>query len=105
MASFSDQSVIPSRTPGVDHLHQQFEAISGDVLEVRISRPAWVRVLDSGQYESFLRHGPYRYHGGFFERSPVQIPIPRSGPWHLVVDLGGGTGKVQADMRILPQGD
>jgi hypothetical protein len=39
------------------------------------------------------------YWGGRYNRSPVQIPIPRSGSWHVLVVPGLG-GTVHASVRL-----
>lgn len=35
-------------------------------------------------------------------RSPFRIPIPHSGHWYVVIDLGGYSGTVRSSVRVLP---
>lgn len=36
------------------------------------------------------------------KRSPAKIPIPHSGHWYVVIDLGGYSGTVRSSVRVLP---
>jgi hypothetical protein len=58
-------------------------------------------LLDSTSYEHYRRGESFEYHGGFAQDSPFPITPPHPGRWHLVVDLGGHTGQVEAGYRIL----
>jgi hypothetical protein len=46
-------------------------------------------------FDSYRRGGQFRYHGGHYKRFPVWIPVPSTGYWNVVLDLGSG----QADIR------
>jgi hypothetical protein len=85
----------------MDHLHYEFEAKSGDVIEVTLDRAANVQLLDTANYENYKAGRGYRYHGGYATTSPVQIAVPRDGKWHVVIDFGGGAGRVRAAARLV----
>lgn len=50
------------------------------------------------RYKSGVR---FEYFGGHFTRSPARIAVPRAGHWHVVVDLGGSAGRVEASVNVL----
>jgi hypothetical protein len=60
-----------------------------------------VLLLDDENVENYRKGKPYRGEGGYARTSPFPIHVPRSGRWHLVVDLGGGAGRVQASSRVI----
>jgi hypothetical protein len=82
-------------------LHQEFDLQAGDIVEVTLDSPANVMLLDPVNYSNYKDDLSYRYHGGHAEISPVQLSAPRSGVWHVVVNLGGYPGRVRAGVRIL----
>jgi len=85
----------------MNYLHQQFQAGSDDVIEVTLDHPANVLLLDDDNYRRYQAGGSYRYHGGYARQSPARLSPPREGHWHLVVDLGGLPGSVQAGARLI----
>ena len=73
----------------------------GDLVEVTLTEGANIRLLDSvnfSQYQNGLQHS---YHGGRATRSPVRLPIPHSGIWHVVVDLQGLANPTSASVRVI----
>ena len=85
----------------MNFLHQEFEVGADDVIEVTLDHAANVLLMDSDNFASYKRGQSYRYHGGYVSFSPYRISAPRSGHWHLVIDLGGYGGTVRAAARIL----
>jgi Domain of unknown function (DUF1883) len=53
--------------------------------------------VNLGHYESGRR---FEYFGGHFTRSPARVTVPRAGHWHVVVDLGGAAGRVEASVGV-----
>lgn len=79
------------------------QCTSGDVVEVTLSGNAVnVFLVDSSNYRSYKAGRKYKYYGGQATRSPVNLQIPRSGHWYLVIDFGGYAGNVRHSMRMLP---
>lgn len=75
----------------------------GEIVEVTLSgNAANVRLMDSSNFQSYRAGRQHRYHGGHATRSPVRLQVPRSGRWHVVVDLGGHGGSVRSNIRVLP---
>lgn len=77
----------------------------GDVVEVTLSGSAAnVRLLDSTNFSRYRRGQRHTAYGGLAKRSPVRLPIPRSGHWHLAVDMQGQRGRVKTSTRVIPVG-
>lgn len=76
---------------------------SGEIVEITLSgNAANVRLLDSSNFNSYRNGRQHRFYGGLAKRSPVRLQIPSSGHWHLVVDMAGLSGRVNASARVLP---
>lgn len=76
---------------------------AGDVVEVTLSgTEANVQLLDTPNLHAYQAGRQYRYYGGHFKQSPAVITVPRSGVWHVTVDLGGYGGSVDSSIRVLP---
>ena len=75
----------------------------GEIVEVTLSGTAAnIRLMDSSNFHSFRAGRRHRFSGGHVTRSPVKLPIPRSGHWYVVIDLGGYKGSVRSSVRVLP---
>lgn len=86
----------------MEYLHKEFDLAEGDLVEVTLAgNAANVLLLDPANFQNYQQGKPYSYYGGYARTSPFRIPTPRAGRWHLVVDLGGGAGRVQASSRVI----
>jgi len=86
----------------MDFMHSEVETGSDDAIEVSLDgNAANVMVMDSSNFSSYRRGGRFHYYGGHYTRSPAVIRPPSSGNWHVVIDLGGGRGRVQASVRVI----
>jgi hypothetical protein len=86
----------------MEYLHKEFELAEREGVEVRLSgNAANVLLLDEANFDNYRNGKSYRYYGGYARTSPFRIEAPRAGRWHLVVDLGGGAGRVQASSRLI----
>ena len=75
----------------------------GEIVVVTLKgNAANVRLLDSTNFNNYRSGRRHRYHGGQTMKSPVRLQVPRAGHWHVVVDMGGYGGRVQAGVRVLP---
>lgn len=75
----------------------------GKIVEVILSgNAANVRLMDSSNYSNFKNGRRHTYYGGNAKRSPVRIPVPRSGHWYVTIDLGGYTGTLRSSVNVLP---
>jgi Domain of unknown function (DUF1883) len=86
----------------VEYLHRELELAEGDVVEVMLSGTAAnVLLLDETSFQNYRQGKPFEYVGGYAQTSPYRIQAPRPGRWHLVVDLAGAAGRVQASLRVI----
>jgi hypothetical protein len=85
----------------MNFLHYEFNLSSGDFVEVTLDKQANVRLLDPANYSKYRNGEQHRYYGGLAKESPVRIPAPHAGHWHLIIDLGGYAGTVRASARVL----
>lgn len=77
----------------------------GDAVRVEIDRDANVLLVDDHGLEAYSRHQPFHYVGGGYPKGHALVGIPGAGNWHVVVDLGGSPGSVQATITISHQHD
>jgi hypothetical protein len=73
----------------------------GAVVVVELDAQANVKLLDETDFRSYERGGQHQYYGGLAKVSPARIPVPRSGSWHVTIDLGGYSGRVNASVRVV----
>lgn len=75
----------------------------GQKIEVTLQgNAANVLLLDSTNLSAYRNGRRYRYQGGLARRSPVILQIPRTGRWHVAVDMSGLRGQVRSSIRMLP---
>jgi hypothetical protein len=75
----------------------------GQVVEVTLNgNAANVRLMDSSNFSNYKNGRDHRYYGGLAKKSPVRIPVPSSGHWHVAVDMQGLGGYTKASFRVLP---
>ena len=75
----------------------------GEIIEVTLQGSAAnVRLMDSSNFSSYRAGRNHRYYGGLVQRSPWRVQIPRSGHWHITVDMAGLRGTVRSSIRQLP---
>jgi len=89
------------RFEGTVHLHKAYHLREGDVIRVSLDRKANVLLLDDEDYEGYRKGLWHRYYGGEARGPAVELPVPRSDHWHVVIDLGGFAGKVQAGVEVV----
>ncbi len=75
----------------------------GDVVEVTLQGSAAnVRLLDASNFNHYKSGRPHNCYGGLAEQSPVRLPVPRSGAWHVAVDMQGLRGMARSGVRVIP---
>lgn len=75
----------------------------GEIVEITLSgNAANVRLMDSSNFQSYKNGRRHQYIGGLAKKSPVRLQVPRSGHWHVAVDLIGLRGNVRSSARVLP---
>ena len=85
----------------MNFLHYPLQLTQGDAVEVRLDKQANVRLLDDTNFSRYQRSEQHTYYGGLATKSPVHLKPPHAGHWHVVVDLGGYAGTVQAAVQVV----
>jgi hypothetical protein len=74
----------------------------GAVAQVTLrGNAANVLLLDAVNFQNYRSARDYKYIGGHAKRSPINLQVPHGGHWHVVVDLGGYGGHVDASVDVL----
>jgi hypothetical protein len=60
-----------------------------------------VLLLDGPNLHRFRNAQDYDHYGGHYKTSPVFIGIPHGAHWHVVVNLGGYGGRVDATIKMM----
>lgn len=75
----------------------------GEIVEITHSaRAANVRLMDPSNFCNYRSGQEHLYYGGVAKRSLIRLQIPRSGNWHVTVDVQGLRGTVHSSARVLP---
>lgn len=85
----------------MNYLHYKLDLKPDEVVEVTLDKQANVRLLDENNFINYKHGKRHTYYGGLAKQSPARLSPPRPGHWHLVIDLGGYSGSVQASVRTL----
>jgi len=86
----------------MDFVHYDLGQLGpGQVVEVTLNIAANVQLLDTSNFNLYRNGGSFRYFGGHKTSSPCRIPVPAPGHWHLVIDLGGASGDLRSEVRVL----
>lgn len=85
----------------MQYLYKEISATAGAIVEVTLDRQANVRLMDPSNYRRFQSGQSHQYYGGTAQVSPVRIPVPSSGSWYVVIDLGGTPGNVRYGVRVI----
>ena len=76
---------------------------AGTVAEVTLQGSAAnVRLMDQSDFNNYKAGRRHRYRGGLAKRSPIRLRVPRSGTWHVTVDMQGLRGTVRSVIRVIP---
>src|SRR5436190_10503359 len=88
----------------MEHLHQELDLAEGETVEVNlVGTAANVLLLDDANYQNYKLGRPYDSRGGYARTTPFRIQPPHPGKWHLVVDLGGGPGRVTGSVSVISE--
>jgi hypothetical protein len=85
----------------MNFIHNDLGILNGnEVVEVTLSAAANVKLMDSSNFQNYRAGRRHEYFGGYATQSPTRVPVPRSGHWHVAIDLGGYGGSVRAGVRV-----
>ncbi len=73
----------------------------GKVVKITLTSGANVRLMNDCNFSSYRNGRRHQYIGGLAKRSPINLQIPDSGRWHVVVDMQGLKGSTQASVQLL----
>ena len=94
--------IIPTREAiRMEYLHNDFYLDSGDIVHVEIDHQANILLLDDSNYQNYRERRGFTHYGGHYDISPINIVVPSSGHWHVVIDLGGGAGTIRHSISII----
>ena len=81
----------------VEHLYWDLGIYEGgSVFEIELrGSAANVCFLDAQEYQAYLDGDEYEYHGGYCDVSPVELEVPYTDHWYLIVDGYEGRIKVR----------
>ncbi len=85
----------------MNFLHYDLQLGQGEAVEVTLDKQANVRLLDDINFSNYKRGQRHTYYGGLAKVSPIHLKPPNPGHWHLVIDLGGYAGTVNASVRTI----
>lgn len=76
---------------------------AGTVVEVTLQGSAAnVRLMGQSDFNNYRAGRRHRCLGGLAKRSPIRLRVPRSGTWHVTVDMQGLRGTVRSGIRVIP---
>ena len=79
------------------------QRVRGEIVQVALRGNAVnVRLMDPSNFSLYKSGRNHRFYGGGYSRSPVRLQIPRTGRWHVCIDLGGLPGRFEASVEVLP---
>ncbi|WP_236783315.1 DUF1883 domain-containing protein [Aliivibrio fischeri] len=74
----------------------------GQAVEISLQgNAANVILVDSTNFDRYRRGQQFQHYGGYVTTSITKLPVPRTGHWHVAIDLGGRSGKVASEVRVL----
>lgn len=82
-------------------IHYEVTAGPDNVIEVEVDKRANVLLMDPSNFSSYRQRRSHRYFGGQALRSPVRLTPPHTGSWHVVIDLGGASGRLNTACRVI----
>lgn len=83
------------------YLYWDFNAEKGDEIKVNFNVQANVMLLSPTEYSHYKAGRGYRYYGGHATQTPFTLNVPSTGLWYVVVNLGGGAGKLSASAELI----
>lgn len=89
----------------MEYIHGDLGFLNGgDIVQVDLDTQANVLLLDNSNYYKYQSGRDFSYYGGLATRTPVNIQVPYSGCWNLVIDLAnvGGAGSVRYSIKVIP---
>jgi hypothetical protein len=83
------------------HAHQTLA--KNDIVVVHCSHQCNVYLMDNANFAAYRQRGKFTFFGGFAKLFPVRMPVPSSGHWNVVIDLGGRQAEIQHTISYIRQ--
>jgi len=80
--------------------HHLGECAKGLIIEVIISGPASIRLVDTKNFHRYRLGRSFNYWRGIARKSPLRFRIPENDRYFVIVDTNGIGGKVKASVQI-----
>jgi hypothetical protein len=89
----------------LNFLHSELVVREGQVIQVTLSgNAANVLLLTDYNFEKYRRKEDFTAAaGGYYRETPIILHPPYPGHWHLIIDLAGEAGEVQASVTLRPE--
>jgi hypothetical protein len=84
----------------MNFLHHAFTGGPEKIVQVDLTGPANVLLMDRSNFDAYRRGSSFNYFGGEARRTRVRLRPPRLGNWHVVIDTGGSGRSVRASCTI-----
>lgn len=77
---------------------------AGRLVEITLEgHGAYVRLLDSANFDNYKSGKKCTYIGGLITKSPIRLKTSHADHWYVAIDMGGLHGKVNTTAHVLPQ--
>ena len=87
----------------MQHQHYDLNHVeAGKVVEVALDGAANVRIMNHTSFQDFRAGRKHGFIGGYVTPPLYRATIPAGGHWHVILDLGGQSGKLRSGVRVLP---
>jgi hypothetical protein len=82
------------------YIHYQVQAGPDQLIQVNLDAKAYVRVLDEYEFSKYQKGKTQGTHSILVENGIFQYRPHRTGLWHVIVDLDGLEGQVNASVDV-----
>lgn len=82
-------------------LYKRLHFNDGQTVVVTLDRQANVILLDDYNFGRYKAGQSFRHFGGHAKQSPISIPVPSTGYWNVVIDLGGAAGQIRHSVDVV----
>jgi hypothetical protein len=73
----------------------------GQSVVVPLNHQANVILVDDHNFGLYKSRKDFKHFGGHATHSPYSIPVPSTGYWTVVIDLGGFSGQVEFSINVV----
>ena len=85
----------------LEFIHFIVKAGPESIIQVNITQPAYVRLMDEVNFQKYKMKKRYTFTGGYASTPKVDLRPNQRAEWHVVVDLEGLDGEVRASLDLL----